>query len=244
MPQRTPVAAQRLAARVAGFTLLLLIASGVFGAFVLQNHIIVPENLARTAQNLLAHERRFRLGILCEIIMFNCDVVLALALYALLRPVNCTLALLGALWRIANATVLGLAAVATLVALDVLGDPHYLATFTTSQLQSLTAIFLDLHDTGSLVALIFWSLGAALHSYLLFRSRYIPRILSAAYLFVAVQLLLCNLALVVFPGISTTLGLGYVLPDLIVELAVALWLSIKGAQIGNRLSAASGPLLT
>jgi hypothetical protein len=51
---------------------------------------------AATAHNILAHERQFRVGLAGELIMLNFDVVLALALYALLKPVNEILALLGA----------------------------------------------------------------------------------------------------------------------------------------------------
>jgi Domain of unknown function (DUF4386) len=43
--------------------------------------------------------------------MLNSDVLLAVALYALLSPVNKILALLGAFWRVANAIVLGVGVV-------------------------------------------------------------------------------------------------------------------------------------
>jgi len=44
------------------------------------------------------------LAIILRLRMLNCDVILALALFALLKPVNEILALLGAFWRIGNAT--------------------------------------------------------------------------------------------------------------------------------------------
>jgi Domain of unknown function (DUF4386) len=232
MAQRTTEASQRIAARVAGFTLLLLIASGVLGIFVFQRGIIVSADAAATARNLLAHERSFRVGIACGIVMLNCDIVLALALYALLKPVNATLALLGAFWRVANAILLGVGVSATLVALRLLGGgAPCLVSFKADQLHALAMLFLGIPSATSTMGLLFFCLGAATHSYLLFQSRYIPRILSAAYLVVALQLLAGCFALIIFPSVARWMGLGYIAPDFIVELSVALWLAFKGAAI-------------
>jgi hypothetical protein len=107
MADDTTEASQRIAARIAGYTLLLLMVSGFTGMLAFGGHPIVAGDAAATARNILADERSFRGGLVCEIVMFNCDVVLALALYALLKPVNSTLALLGSFWRIANAVLLG-----------------------------------------------------------------------------------------------------------------------------------------
>jgi hypothetical protein len=93
---------QQVYARIAGVSLLVIILSGA-----LSNDLIVAGDAAATAHNILAHERKFRVGLAGEMIMLNSDVVLALALYALLKPVNEILALLGTFWRIANAIVLG-----------------------------------------------------------------------------------------------------------------------------------------
>jgi hypothetical protein len=231
MTQRTPEASQRIAARIAGFTLLLLILSGVLGTFVFHHHISVSGDASATAQNILAHERSFRIGLACQIVMFNCDIILALALYALLQPINEPLALLGSFWRVANAIVLGVGVAATLLALSLLRDTHTFAAFSPVQLQALMALFMRLDGKASSMGLLFFSLGAAVHSYLLLKSGYIPKILSAGYLIVAIQLAICCFAFIIFPKLSDTLGLGFVLPDFIVELSVALWLAFKGAKI-------------
>lgn len=231
MTYQTTAASQRTASRIAGFTLLLLIVSGLIGMLVFQNNLQVAGDATATAHNILAHERSFRAGIICEFIMFNCDIVLALAFYALLKPINGPLALLGSFWRIANATLLGMGAAASLVALDAISGAHYLTVFTPDQLHALSLLFFDVHDSASTIGLMFFCLGAAIHSYLLFKSRYIPQILSALYLFVVLQMLLCCFAIIIFPHLSDTLGLWWVMPDFFVELSVALWLAFKGAKI-------------
>ena len=231
MPHRSPEDSQRLAGRIAGFTLLLLIASGLTGNFIGPDSLAGASDVAAAARNLLAHEQAFRVSLVCETIMFNCDVVLALALYALLKPVNASLALLGSFWRVANAIVLGVAVTASFAALRCLGASHDLAAFRPDQLYSLAALLFRVHDTASTIGLIFFCFGAAVHSYLLFRSAYIPKVLSGLYMFAAVQLLLSSFAFLIFPHLATLLGFSAFIPDLMAELSTALWLAFKGVNI-------------
>jgi Domain of unknown function (DUF4386) len=217
---------QQVYARIAGLALLTIVMSSV-----LSNDLIVSGDVSATAHNITTHERQFRIGLAGELIMLNSDVLLAVALYALLSPVNKFLALLGAFWRVANAIVLGVGVVAGLVALRVLSDVHYLTAFKTDQMQAMAKQLLDIHGTGMLVGLIFFSLGAAVHSYLFWKSRYIPRLLSGSYLLVALVILVCSFAIILFPSLGAMIDPWFVLPDFIVESLVALWLVIKGANI-------------
>jgi hypothetical protein len=207
----------RVYARIAGVSLLVIILSSL-----LSNDLIVSADAAATARNILAHERRFRMGLAGEMIMLNSDVVLALALYALLKPVNGNLALLGAFWRVANAIVLAVGVVVSLVALDALGD---------AQMHAIAMQLLDIHGSAMLIGLALFGLGAATHSYLFWRSRYIPRPLAASYLLVAVLIVICCFAIIVFPKLDPIIDPWFVVPDFIVELVVALWLIIKGVNI-------------
>jgi hypothetical protein len=219
---------QRIYARVAGVSLLVIILSSL-----LSNNLIVPGDAAVTARNILMHQRQFRIGLAGELLMLNFDFILAIALYALLRPINRNLALLGALWRIGNAVVLGVGVAASLVALLDLGDVHYLMAFKTDQIQAIARQLLDIHGAVTIIGLIFFGLGAATHSYLLWQSRYIPRVLSASYLIVAALIVVCCFAIIVFPRLDAIIDPWFVVPDFIVELAVALWLTIKGANISD-----------
>jgi hypothetical protein len=217
---------QRVYARVAGVSLLIIIMSSF-----LSNNLIVPEDAAVTARNILTHERQFRIGLAGELIMLNFDFILAVALYALLKPINRSLALLGTLWRIGNAILLGVGVVVSLVALDDLGDVHYLTAFKTDQMQAIARQLLDIHGTAMIIGLILFGLGAATHSYLFWQSRYIPRVLAASYLLVAVLIVVCCFAIIVFPGLDAIIDPWFVVPDFIVELVVALWLIIKGVNL-------------
>ena len=203
-------------ARIAGWALLAIIVLGFVG--------MGPRSVDGTAALLSTHALRYRAGLACEFLMLNNDILLAVALYALLKPVDPALALLGALWRFANAAMLGVGIIAALTGLQMLASD--------TQVQSES--FIHLHGIASLIGLWFWSMGAALHSWLLWRARYIPRVLSGSYLVVAVIIFFGCLSEVLSPALGTAIDPWFVLPDLPVELAVALWLIIRGASIPVR----------
>ncbi len=80
-------------------------------------------------------------------------------------------------------------------------------------------------------SLIFFSLGAAVHSYVLLKSACIPRLLSAFYLFGAVWLFFCCFGFILVPQSMTRLSTAFIVPDFLAELLVALWLAFRGAKI-------------
>jgi hypothetical protein len=231
MAERTTEATQMLAARIAGFTLLLLMATGFAGMFAFGRHHIIAGDAAVTAQNMLARERGFRGGLACGIVMLNCDIVLALALYALLKPINSALALLGSFWRVANAILLGIGIAASLVGLDLITNPKVTSLLSADQSHAFALVFFDLQSRLSLMGLMFFCFGAGVHSWLLYKSRYIPRIISGVYLFASVEMLLCVFAFITFPATRAILDPAFLVPDFFAELSAALWLALKGVTL-------------
>ena len=89
----------RKAAIVAGFGLLIMSILAPFANFYVFPSLIVPGDGATTANNIMANELLFRSGICSFIIVIILDVVVAWALYVLLKPVNKSLSLLTAWFR-------------------------------------------------------------------------------------------------------------------------------------------------
>lgn len=108
---------QRKAAKVVGFTYLFAMAVALFAESYVRGHLIVLASAAETARNIMAHERLFRLSIAADLIMVATDVVLLTALYVVLKPVDRSLALVAAFWRLVENSV---CAVMTLNRLDAL----------------------------------------------------------------------------------------------------------------------------
>jgi hypothetical protein len=78
--------------------LLLMSILAIFANFFVLEGLIIPGDAATTANNIIANELLFRGGISSFIIVLILDVLVAWALYILLKPVNKNLALLAALY--------------------------------------------------------------------------------------------------------------------------------------------------
>jgi hypothetical protein len=78
---------QRTAAKIAGWSYIFSFAIVVFANYVLLNPLIVPRNAADTARNLLAHPTQFRTALTLFLTYSIGAVVLAGALYIILRPI-------------------------------------------------------------------------------------------------------------------------------------------------------------
>ncbi len=88
----------RQAALIAGFGYLFMPVA--FAEFFAYPKLVIPGNIEQTAQNIVAHRGLFLAAICCYLITFIEDVVIAWALYVLLVPVNRSVSLLTAWFRL------------------------------------------------------------------------------------------------------------------------------------------------
>ena len=99
MTNRTAEASPLIYARVAGLSYVLIIILGIFCVGIIDSKLIVPSNNAATANNIIANDLLFRIGIAGVLILYASVVVLSWALYVILKTVNKNLALLALLLR-------------------------------------------------------------------------------------------------------------------------------------------------
>src|SRR5438132_12144657 len=76
------------AARVAGAVYLSMVVTAPFSLIYIPSTLIVRGNATATANNILAHETLFRLGIVSDLISGVIVIFLALALYRLFKGVD------------------------------------------------------------------------------------------------------------------------------------------------------------
>jgi hypothetical protein len=207
---------QRRAARVAGFMYLFLVATAGLAEFWVRGDIVVPDDAEATVVNIAGDERMFRLGIAVDLVAAPGNVLLAVALYVLLRPVHPHLALVAALWRVGEATILGVITLMSFVTLELLDDAV--------APPALAGAFIGAHADGYAVGLIFFGLGSTVFGYLLYRSGYVPRALGALGVFASLVLVACMYAIIVFPDARSALVPACYAPIGIFELALGVWL--------------------
>jgi hypothetical protein len=226
---RTITPVQHTAAKVAGLLYLIQMATGVFGEVYARGQLIVRGDATKTAENIIANERLFRLSIAGDLVTYFVVIVLVWALYVLLRPVNKNLVLLGVFFRLVEIAVLCVATVNSLVVLKLLSGVDYLKNFDVSQLHSLVMLAYSAQGLAMSVGFILVGLGSTVFAYLLLKSRYVPKALAAWGIFSSLLLAVVTLAIMVFPGLGA-LGLSYMMPMGIYEVGLGLWLLINGIQ--------------
>lgn len=102
---RRPTAdiSQRKVALIARLGLLGMALLAPFALLGVLPNLIVPADAAATVNNFIASEGLFRIAIAAVLIVTMLDILVAWALYVLLRPVNRTVALLVGWLRLAAA---------------------------------------------------------------------------------------------------------------------------------------------
>ncbi len=222
---------QRKAARVVGVVYLLVIVLAIFAGVYVPAQLIVHDNAAETARNIMAHERLFRLGIATDLIAFAADVVLVTALYVVLKPVNRGLALLATFWRLIETSVFVVITLTGFDVLRILSGADYLRVSEADRLPALAMLSMDAHRTGYNVGLLFAGLGSTVFCYLWLKSNYIPNALAAWGVFSSFLLAACSFAFIIFPDLAKVVTVGYYGgPIFIFELTMGFWLLLKGLR--------------
>jgi Domain of unknown function (DUF4386) len=222
---------QRKAAKVAGFTFLFSLAAVVFAQFGIHDRLIVVGNAVETARNIVAHERLFRISIACDLIYSTGTVVLLIALYVILRPVNRGLALLAVFSRLVYALMWVLMTLNLFDALRFLSGTDYLKVFEAGRLQALAKLYLDARFDQYYVGLLFCGLASTVCSYLWFKSNYIPKALAAWGVISSVFCTACTFTFIIFPNFTKEVNLWWFdSPMGIFDIVTSFWLLFKGLR--------------
>ncbi|MGA3028497.1 MAG: DUF4386 domain-containing protein [Bryobacteraceae bacterium] len=222
---------QRQAARVAGLAYLATFATVVYVNFGIHDRLIVANNAAETARNILAHERLFRIGIAGDLIYCAGVVVLLTALYVILKPVNRGLALLAAFWRLVWVLMWLAMTLQLFDALRLLSGADYSRAFEAERLQALAKLYLGTRFDYYYVGLLFGALASTACGYLWFKSRYIPRSLAAFGVISSAFCVACTFVFYIFPDFDKTVNLWWFdTPMGIFDIALSVWLLFKGLR--------------
>jgi hypothetical protein len=230
-------------ARIGGVIYLVIIAAGIFGELFVRNKLVVSGDVAATAVNIMSSQFLWRLGIGVDLLMQLCDIPLILIFYVLLKPVNKNLALLNLLFNMIQTAVLVANKLNLLMPLILLGDAGYLKTVDQHHLQSLSYIFINLHSYGFGIGLIFFGMVCLVEGYLIFNSGFFPKTLGVLLQLAGVCYLINSFALLLSPTLANALFPFILMPCLIAELALALWMVVKGVDVAKWKQWVSTPII-
>lgn len=231
--QINDAAAQRRLAKVAGFMFLFsLIVPLLNWTFVLSKFVVAGNSIA-TGNNIMANEFQFRLGITIELFMAVGLIVLALALYAILKPINRNLALFALLLKSVEATLVASIVLVSLIALQVLSGDTYLATLPPEQLQASVGFLFNQHTALYAIPMVFLGLDMMMFSYLFLKSKYIPRIMANFGILSFALIFIHALMFMLAPRYATMpiSQIIFYVPSGLFEITIGVWLLTKGIKI-------------
>lgn len=227
------------AARTAGLLYLVVIAAGIFSLAYVPSQIAVTGDASATVGHIVASESLFRLGIVAGLLCYTAFLLLPLALYKLLGPVNRSVAALMVALAVASVPISFVNLLNKLDILSLLGGADYLRAFTTEQLHARVMLSLDAYRNGLLVSKIFWGLWLLPFGYLVFKSGFLPRILGALLMAGCLSYLVDFTGRMLFAGYAETAIARFImLPATIGEIGTCLWLLIAGTGRRARTMAA------
>lgn len=228
-------------ARFAGLSYAAIFALAIYANFTILGPLIEAGDPAATAANIARDEGLFRRGVACFLAVLIFDVFVAWSLYLLMKPVSASLSLLSAIFHLVYTTA-HVGVVLNLVnALRIADSPQIYASFSPEQLQALSYHFLAAHQGGFTITLIFFGVHLLVLGYLIIRSTFLPSLVGLIVAVAGAGYVIDAFAPLLFPsyaeaGLSTYV---VILPALVGEGALTLWLLIRGVNRRKWLEAAA-----
>ena len=227
----TDLSSLKKTARLVGLLYLIWIITGVYGLFYVPSQINTRGDAVTTAQNILSNEFLFRTGIINDIISNALWVFLALVLYRLFKQVNerqAKLMVALVIVQIPAVYIMGAFNITSLI----IFKGQILKTFELSQRQDLAMLFLKINDYGVLILEMFWGLWLFPLAILIYRSRFLPRFLGVWLVITGFFYVVLSFTSLLLPQYKDmVLNSVLALPAEIGEVALMLWLLIKGAKV-------------
>jgi len=217
-------------ARVAGLLYILASVVGFLRLGYIPKTLFVRGDAAATANNIASHEFLFRLGFASELLGGLLWLFVPLALYRLLKGVDQGLAIM--------MVILGSLMPVPLFFANIVNDAaallfargsDFLSAIDRPQREAFTRLFLSLHHQLDLANMIFWGLWLLPFGLLVYRSRFLPRILGVWLIAGCFAWVALSFAGLLFPQYEDT---AYTItqPVALGEVALMLWLVIMGAN--------------
>jgi hypothetical protein len=224
---------QRQAAIVAGLGLLIMAIIAFFANFFVVQGLVIPEDAAKTVSNIMANQMLFRFGIAGFVVVPLCDVLVAWALYIFLKPVNQSLSLLAALFRLVYTAIFAAALFNLSNTFQLVSGAEHSSAFTAEQLQAQVMMSLESFNYGWQIALVFFGCHLLVLGYVVLKSSYVPKVLGVLLLVAGFAYTLDGFAHFLLPNYADykILFLILVAPSAILgELSLCFWLLIKGGK--------------
>jgi hypothetical protein len=224
-------ASPQIIARIAGLCYLAVIAGGLFAEAGVAERITVASDAAATAAAIAANETLWRWGIAVHLLYLLPGLVMNLLIYELLKRAGATLARLALIAALVSLAIEAVSVLFLYMPLATGGSGGALAAMNEGQRQALGYLGIRLYSVGFGFALVFFAGFCVLNGLLILRSRLVPRPIGALMILAGLCYFVNSVTAIVAPPLSTVLFPWILLPGLIAESSLALWLTAMGVNV-------------
>src|SRR6185436_5238021 len=198
---------------------------GFLGEFYLPGRIVVRQDAAATAANIVGNPTLFRLTFAAYLVEGICDIALCLFFYILLRPVDRRIALLSAFFGIASMVIFAISESSFFAASVVLGDSSGMTSFTPDQRNALAYLAIRLSGTIAWLFLCIYGIASMLRGYLIARSTYLPKFIGVLLMIGGFGFFLRSATFLLAPKLSSPYLL---MPMALAGIPLMGWLLFRG----------------
>ena len=215
-------------ARLAGLAYLGTIVCGVFAEVFVRGALAVPGDAVATAQAIFASEPLFRLGLVADLAMLACYIVVTILLHGLFRRASPMASAMAAAFSMIGIAVLAgdTLLLAMILRMRDLAQSH-------PSLADTATLMLRVHGDGYKISLVFFGAYCLLLSWLIWSGHLLPKAVSLAVAAAGACNLVNSLAWLGTPEWAARLPQYFTMPTLMGELALALWLLVFGIREGD-----------
>jgi hypothetical protein len=218
-------------ATAAGLCYLAVIAGGLFAEGLVRAALIVPGDPAATAAAILQNETLWRVGLAVHLLYLIPALAVNVLVSGFFRSTEPTLARLALVFGAAGVTVEAIALVQLYVPLVLMEDGAALSTG--DDTAALIYLATRLFATGFSFSLLLFAGFCVLIGVLILRSRLVPRAIGAMMVLAGLCYVVNTLALIVSPEFFKMINPMILLPIVVAELSLALWLLLKGIALAK-----------
>ncbi len=222
-------------AGIAGIAFLVIVTGYTLTWIFVYSRLIAAGDVTATAGNIMASQWLFRIGIASDLLIAITGIILTVALYIIIRPVNRNIALVALCLKLADAVLAVVTVSVSFISLQMLTGEAYLTVVRPEQVQDFVGLFLSLHAAASTIPMVFTSLGFIFFFYLFLKSEYVPGILAGFGIFSYGLLLIYSfvniLGAIPASPLLGTFDIIIFAPSILFELAIGLWLLLKGVTV-------------
>ncbi len=222
----TVQASQKKAANIAGFSLLIMAVLGPFAYLFVFQRLIVYDNAATTAANIVASDGLFRMAIASLLAVVILDVIVAVSLHIVFKRGYPILSLLAASFRIVYTAMFGVAIYQLYNALRILTDAEYIMGWEPAERYVQAMLNIHSFSNGWNTALIIFGVHLLLLGYMMIISKDLPKYLGILLMIAGIGYVIDSLGLILFATYSFELSVY----TFIGELLLIVWLFIRGRK--------------